>query len=151
MTNPLATVAAYTLTSKQVNAMTGIQNVYVGWHFTMAEALKVLLAMIWLETQTEWGYSISANPDNPYLIRLSLTGPVGNVQLDANNPTVGVRTQVIVNDTDWFIFDQGVFHGMAEADVSANYDIADCVLPAAPPPPAPPPPAPAMGMPPQPQ
>jgi hypothetical protein len=126
---------AHKLTSKEVDPLTGMQNSYIGWHWIMTEALDVLAAMVWLKTQTGWDYSICANPDNPYLIRLSLTGPIGNVQVDPNNPAVGVMTQVIVDDTDYFIYEQGVFTRITEAE-SANYNIEPYTLPTPPSPPA---------------
>jgi hypothetical protein len=133
--------------SKEVDPLTGMQNSYIGWHFTMTEALDVLGAMIWLKTQTTWDYSICANPDNPSLIRLSLTGPIGNVQIDPANPTAGVMVQVIVDDTDYFVYEQGVFTAITAADAAANYDVEAYTLPTPPPPPDPPPPPPAMGVP----
>jgi hypothetical protein len=139
---------AYKLTAKVADPLTGQQNSYIGWHFTVADALDVLASAIWLETQTPWSYNIFANPDNHSLLRMSLIGPIGNfVNNDGNLEQV--TAQFIVNDTDYYIYDSGHVKVMTQADAEADYDIAAYTLPP-PPPPQGEAPQPAMGMPEQP-
>lgn len=135
----------YKLTAKDADPLTGQQNNYIGWHFVMADALDVLASWIWIETQTTWSYNVFPNPDNPYLIRMSLTGPVGNF-VDSDGNSQHVMAQFMVDDTDYYIYDNGHIKVIHQPDAENDYDIELYTLP---PPPAPvsEPPPPAMGMP----
>jgi hypothetical protein len=133
------------LTAKVADPLTGQQNSYIGWHFVMAEALDVLSSWIWIKTQTTWSYNVFPNPDDPYLIRMSLVGSVGNV-IDENGNPQQMMAQYIVNDTDYYVYDSGHIKVMSQDEAEADYDIAPYTLPT-PPPPVAEPPQPAVGMP----
>lgn len=135
----------YKLTAKTPDPLTGQQNSYIGWHFVMTDALDVLASCLWLENQTPWSFQIFANPDNKTLLRMSVTGPVGNFA-DQDGQLQQVMAQFIVDDTDYYIYDNGHFKTIFQDEAEADYDIEPCELPTPPPPQADPVPQ-ALGVP----
>lgn len=130
----------YTLTPNNPDPYTGLQNAYVGWHFIDGEDINTTLK--WLKANTGWDYHVFAHPDDPAAQRLSLTKAIGNVE-------TGTLVQFLVDETQWFTYDNGFINVLDDDDVTAGYTVADYILPDPPPVETPPPP-PAMGMPPQP-
>jgi hypothetical protein len=119
-------MAVHKLTPKTADPYTGMQNSYLAWHFVDEEALDVFAAMKWLQFYTGWTYHLSADLNDPLAQQVVLTR-----QIYVDQPMV----TVVVKNTQWFTFDNGMVNALDDAFVTANYDAEDYTLPPNPPPP----------------
>jgi hypothetical protein len=133
-------MGTYRLIPKEPDPLTGLQNGYVAWHFIQAESSAVNDAIIWLKNYQGWDYHLFSNPDKPDKQRLSLAKALGNVD-------TGALVNYWVDDTQWFMFDNGFINVLNDDVVQTNYDISDYTLPPPPPPPEPEPLPPPPGNP----
>jgi hypothetical protein len=81
--------------------------------------------MKWLQFYTGWTYHLSSDPDNPLSQQVVFTK-----QIYTDQPMV----TVVVKNTQWFTFDNGIVSVLDDSFVSGNYDAEDYTLPPNPPP-----------------
>src|ERR1700739_454800 len=114
-------MTTYQLTPNSPDSVTGLKNPLLGWHFSLQTALDLLESAIFIQ-KLGWMWQIFPNPDDPTTQRMSLTKTF----------VVGQQpTQLIIDNTQWFVIDSGGFvQALEAAHVTSNYTVASYVPPA---------------------
>lgn len=115
---------AYKLTPKQPDPVTAQVVPLIGWHFVgnATDAMKVFSSWKGVLARAGWHYHLDEHPGDPTLQRMSLTKQIGL----GPGPV-----QLRVEDTQWYVFvgTSDFMQVLDEADVTANYDVTDYVIP----------------------
>ncbi|OBI98077.1 hypothetical protein [Mycobacterium sp. 1465703.0] len=107
-------MTTWELTPNDPNPLTGFANPVIGWHVTLATALDVLEGC---NTIFAAGWASQLGP-------LATSDPATPIwELVVNKGKV----QVVVKDTDWFVFDGQNVWAIAESDVTAGYTVTEHV------------------------
>lgn len=104
-------MTTYTLTPNTANAITGLKNPVLGWHFTGATFGDVYEGMQTIR-KGGWNPTIEVDPTDT-------TNTLYQLQV-----TQGGHLPQLAKDTDWFTFDGYFVRVLSQTDVTDNYTTA---------------------------